>query len=113
MFDLFFIIILLVCHAILIFLFASSFYVAYFVALVIMLYFIHRCHRTFSLKKLFVSVVLLVSISNLDIYDEYLFESLFYFDLLDKVLYLNREVVYTLGLAHFIFLVVIKKIKRV
>lgn len=101
---------LLALHVELLYVFATSYYLFYFINMFFALYIINKYIQNYSkiLLALHVGIVLLVI--NLDIYDELLFEIFLHFDLLNKVIYVNTEIIYALSIIHLLLLINLKRL---
>ena len=93
-------------------LFALGFYTIYFIVLVSSAYLLHRYYFYFSYIVFFLLFFLAVILINLNIYDEYLFELYLYFDVVDKNIYINKQVMYALIALHLIVLINLKKFEN-
>jgi len=93
-------------------LFASAFYFIYFLSLFISLYLLRRYYSYFSSVVFFIFFVLILSLINLDIYDEYIFEVFLWFDIVNKTIYINSEVMYILIILHLLLLINLKRFEN-
>ncbi len=102
----------LVLHVELIFVFFFDFYIFYFLNLFFVMFFLHYKIADFSPKLFFLYTLLVLLITKLNIYDEVMFEISLFLDILDKVPYMNSEVMYALTLVHLLLLLNLKKFEN-
>ena len=102
--------ILTALHVELLWLFSSSFYLLYFVNILLILYFLHRYFDNYPLIYLALYIPLILVMINSDIYDEYLFEFLLNFNLFKRYIYVNSEVMYVLSIVHLLVFINLKRL---
>ncbi len=102
--------ILIALHVELLWLFSSSFYLLYFVNILLVLYFLYRYLDNYPLIYLAIYIPLVVVMINSDIYDEYLFDFLLNFNFLKRYIYVNSGVVYTLSIVHLLVFINLKRL---
>ena len=102
--------ILLALHVELLLVFSSSLYFLYFINLLFVLYLLNRYIKNYPLLTLALHVGLVLIIVNLDIYNEYIFEILLYFDFLGKFIHINSEVMYALSIVHLLVFINLKRL---
>jgi len=100
---------LLALHVELVCIFSISYYFLYFINLIIILYFINSKILNISLSSLFVFSGVTLVLINLEIYNEVIFELFLYLNILDKVIYINSEIMYVLALVHLLLFINLKK----
>ena len=98
---------LLIFHNTLLYFFSSSLYFLYFISLLLFTFLLCRYYK-FSYKKVFLFSAVIIAVINLNIYEEYVFELLFYTGI-ELSFYINSEVMYSLTLLHLIVLGNLKK----
>ena len=98
-------------NLVLLFLFCSNYFVMYFLALFLVLYYLYK-NYAFSYISFLVYSSLVIVVMNLDIYDKYLFEFYLHTDLISKTTYLDSEIMYILTIVHLIFLINLKKFEN-
>jgi hypothetical protein len=99
-------------HILLLYLFVSSMFSVYFFTLLGASYLLHRYYKYFSYKFFFSLSFLVISLINLDVCDECVFEIYLYFDAVDKRIFINSEVMYVLSALHLIVLINLKKFEN-
>jgi len=102
-----------ILHLILMYFFASEYYLIYFISLLFALYLLHKSYNYFSITIFFISTALSIIMINSKIYDEYLFEFFLFIDVLDRTIYVNSEIMYILVLLHLLFLINLKKFETI
>jgi len=102
--------ILLALHVELLLVFSSSLYFLYFINMLFVLYLLNRYIKNYPLLTLALHVGLVLIIVNLDIYNEYIFEILLYFDFLGKFIHINSEVMYALSIVHLLVFINLKRL---
>ena len=103
-------ILLLALHVELLLIFSSSLYLLYFINLVFVIYLLNRYIKNYPVRILALHVALVFIIINLDIYDKYIFELSLHFNLLGKIIYTNREVMYVLFVVHLLVFINLKRL---
>jgi hypothetical protein len=95
-------------HLSLLCLFSTSFYILYFTGLFFGLYLLSKYYVYFSHLVFFILTILTTILINLNIYDEYIFEISLWLNLIDKIIYVNSEIMYALSILHLLFLINLK-----
>ena len=104
-----FFLVAIILHLYLLCLFAKSFYILYFLNLLICSYLLHKYYTYFSFFIFFLCLCLVLIFISLDIYDEYSFEIFLWLDMLNMSIYINSEVMYALITLHILLLINLKK----
>ncbi len=99
----------LILHLILLYLFTNEFYILYFLGLAVSLYTISKYYKYFSSFIFLFCLIPIISLVNLDFYDEFIFEFYLKFNMLSSVTYINDELIYILATLHTIVLVNLNK----
>ena len=106
--SLFFMYALLV-HIELITVFFFNLYTLYFLNLIFVMYILRYKYNDFSFAIFLFYTPLVLFITKLRLYDEVLFEASLFLNILDKIPFVNSEVMYALGLVHLLLLINLKK----
>ncbi len=106
-------ILLLALHVELFLVFSMSYYFLYFVNLFIVLYILYKKYQVDNIYNFFLHVAIVFIIVNLDIYDELTFELFLYFNTLDKLIYVNSEIMYILSGVHIFVFLNLKKFENI
>lgn len=96
-------------HFLLLYLFANTYYLLYFILIFLSSYILHTYYRYFNSFIFLASLFLIVLLVNLDSYDEFIFDFFLKFNLLSRTTYLNNELIYILTTLHTIILLNLKK----
>jgi len=107
-----FFIYLLLLHVELTTVFSISFYALYFLNLFFVMYLLNRRFSDFSLIIFFLHVFIVLLVVNLKVYDELVFELYLWLNILDRVPYVNSEVMYALCAVHILLLINLKRFEN-
>ncbi len=105
----FFLLSLLILHIWLIYLFSMSYYILYFLNLIIILYILEKKSNYLANKIIYIFLLIAFLLTNLEIYDEIIFELFLWFNMIDKIPYIDNTVVYSLVIIHIVLFMNLKK----
>jgi len=103
-------IILLSLHVELLLIFMSSLYLLYFINLLFALYILNYYVQKYSIIILFLYVAIVLIFVNLNIYTEFVFEIFLSFNIVDKKIYIDNEVMYALSAIHLFVFINLKRL---
>lgn len=89
--------------------FSLGLYTLYFLSLIASMYTLRSLFNHFSLFIISTYTLMTLYLINSDVYKELLFEVHLYLDILERVVYIDSEVMYVLSTAHLLLLVNLKK----
>ena len=104
---------LLMLHVELLVVFSLSYYTLYFFNLLVILYLLHFNFSNYLSNVFFLHVAISLVIINLNIYDEMIFETALYLNLLESIPYINSEVMYVLSLVHILLFINLKRFENI
>jgi len=104
---------LLMLHVELLVVFSLSYYTLYFFNLLVILYLLHFNFSNYLSNVFFLHVAISLVIINLNIYDEMIFETTLYLNLLESIPYINSEVMYVLSLVHILLFINLKRFENI
>lgn len=96
-------------HVVLLHIFSEGFYALYILCLLVGLYVLRFKFSDFSLYLFFIHVVVSIYIINSYMYEEFMFELQLSLNILDKITYINSEIMYVLTALHIVLLSNLKK----
>jgi len=106
-------IVLIVIHVELLLTFSSGYYLLYFLNLFIVSYILSRKYVLNNIYYFLLHVAMVLTIINLNIYDELTFELFLYFNVLDRLVYVNSETMYVLSAIHILVFLNLKKFENI
>ena len=106
-------IVLIVIHVELLLTFSSGYYLLYFLNLFIVSYILSRKYVLNNIYYFLLHVAMVLIIINLNIYDELTFELFLYFNVLDRLIYVNSEIMYVLSAIHILVFLNLKKFENI
>lgn len=104
----FFLLCLSILHIWLVYLFSMSYYILYFLNLIIILYILGKMFNYLESKIIYIFLLIVFLLTNLEIYDEIIFELSLWFNMIDKISYIDDKVIYFLVIIHIILFINLK-----
>jgi len=104
----FFLLCLSILHIWLVYLFSMSYYILYFLNLIIILYILGKMLNYLESKIIYIFLLIVFLLTNLEIYDEIIFELSLWFNMIDKISYIDDKVIYFLVIIHIILFINLK-----
>jgi len=96
-------------HFVLLVVFSLKFYIVYFLLLFSFSFFLFKLYTYYSKYIFFISLTLVFLLINLNIYENIFFDISLYLNIMDKLIYINSEVMYALTIFHILVLLNLKK----
>jgi len=104
----FFLLCLSILHIWLVYLFSMSYYILYFLNLIIILYILGKMFNYLESKIIYIFLLIVFLLTNLEIYDEIIFELSLWFNMIDKISYIDDKVIYFLVIIHIVLFINLK-----
>ena len=101
-----------IIHLELLLVFSLNLYFLYFFNLVVVGYLLSKKYNHFSLGFFLSGILIVLFIINQNYYQELIFDWYLYLNIIDKMPYINSEVMYALSTLHLLVLIILKKFEN-